>query len=83
MPDDAKTRIRTVLASVLGLPADAVSDTSSQETIDTWDSLAHIHLIMGLEAEFGISFDVEQALEMTSVPAIHAALVERAAAPGD
>ena len=49
-----------------------VSQTA--ETIPGWDSLTHIHLIMALEAEFGVSFAPEQAVELTSIAAIRAAL---------
>jgi acyl carrier protein len=72
--DDVKRRVSSVMASVLGVPAGAIEETTSQETVEGWDSLAHVHLIMGLESEFGVSFDLEQALELTSVRAIHEAL---------
>jgi acyl carrier protein len=67
-------RIFTVVASVLGVPREALSDASSLDSIEGWDSLVHIQLIVGLEAEFGVSFGIEQALELTSIPAIEAAL---------
>lgn len=67
-------RICTTIAGVLGVPPGSVSETSSQQTLDGWDSLAHIHLIMAIEAEFGVSFTPDQAIEMTSVAAIATAL---------
>lgn len=74
MNEDVKSRMCHVIGSVLGVPPSAVLENTSQETIEGWDSLAHVHLVMALEAEFAVSFSLEQALELTSVPAIYAAL---------
>lgn len=67
-------RICLVISSVLDVPAAALGATTEQKSIAGWDSLGHIHLVLGLETEFGVSFTVEQALTLTSVPAIYAAL---------
>jgi len=80
MEQQIESRICDVIASVLGVPRREVMATTNQQTITGWDSLAHVHLIMALESEFGASFSIEEALELTSVPAIHAALT-RAAVP--
>jgi acyl carrier protein len=34
----------------------------------------HLHLVVALEAEFGVSFEPEQAIELTSVQEIEQAL---------
>lgn len=72
--DGMNTRVAKIIASVLGVPASSLSDDSRQETTPGWDSLAHIHLVMGLEAEFGVCFSPEQAVQMTSVRTIRDAL---------
>jgi acyl carrier protein len=76
MDNKTISRICNIIASVLGVPASQVLATTSQQTIEGWDSLAHVHLVTALEAEFGVSFSIDQALEITSVPSIYAALVE-------
>ena len=40
---------------------------SSPDTVDGWDSLQHLNLILALEEEFGISFSESQMIEMLSV----------------
>ena len=66
-------RIARVLNAVLGIPAAQVTEATSQNTTDGWDSLNHIHLVAALESEFAISFSTDEALEMTSVSAmVHA-----------
>jgi acyl carrier protein len=70
MKHDLKPRVCRVLASIFGVPLDSVDTSTSQATVEPWDSLSHIHLIVALEAEFSVSFTPEQALEMTNVQAI-------------
>ena len=74
MEESTRARIFTVMANVFGVPSCEVLPSTSQQTIEGWDSLAHVHLIMALEAEFEVSFSIEQALELTNVRAIYEAL---------
>jgi acyl carrier protein len=67
-------RVRSVIAATFGVPAASVTATTSNSTIESWDSMNHIHLVVALEGEFGVSFEPEQAIELTSVRAIEQAL---------
>jgi acyl carrier protein len=49
---------------------DQVSEESSPETIENWDSLRNINLILALEEEFGIYFSDEQITEVLNVESI-------------
>jgi acyl carrier protein len=80
MTDSIHPRICGLIADVFGVPLASVNAHSSQDTIEGWDSLTHIHLLVALEAEFGVTLDPEEAVGITSVAAIHAALVERGVA---
>jgi acyl carrier protein len=73
--NDVDARIRSVVAATFGVAPSAITDATSSDTIDSWDSMNHLHLVVALEAEFGISFEPEQAVELTSVRAIAQALV--------
>jgi acyl carrier protein len=74
---DNETRLRGVVAKVLAMPAQQVSDATSMETVASWDSLKQLQVILALEEEFGVSFDEELALEIVSLPQIRAALGEQ------
>jgi acyl carrier protein len=65
------------MAAVLGVPAEALSDDTSPETVPDWDSMGHLNLVMALESEFGISLSAEEALEMRNVAAIRRLLQAR------
>ncbi len=67
MPNSISDRTKAIVSATLGVPLATVTDASGPATIANWDSLHHLHLIVALEAEFGVSFDPEEALELTSV----------------
>lgn len=68
-------RVRGVATHVFQVPEESLSSSSSPDTIDTWDSIQHLNLVLALEQEFGIQFDPEQIEEMLSLELI-ALLVE-------
>jgi len=75
MSDNLRKRITSVVAATFGVPAASITDATSSNTLESWDSMNHIHLVVALEGEFGVSFDPEQAIELTSVPVIEQALL--------
>ena len=56
------TKLQTVFAGVLGIPADAVTDSLSPETEPRWDSLNAIILVTEIEAAFNTRFGYEEAM---------------------
>jgi acyl carrier protein len=67
-------KLRRVLSALLGVPSDSISDATSKETVDSWDSVKHLNVVLTLEEQFGVSLDEQVALEMENVPQIRAAL---------
>jgi acyl carrier protein len=55
---------RRVLATALDLAPDAVSDSARLGDPDAWDSLAHLRLILAIEAELGHELDPAQIVEI-------------------
>lgn len=60
------SRIKQVMCAVLEVPEEVISDDSSIDTIDNWDSLRHLNLILALEDEFGISIPDEEVGNMVN-----------------
>jgi len=52
-------RIKAVVSAVLNISIDDINSDSSPDTIESWDSLKHMNLIVALEEEFEIIFDEE------------------------
>ena len=68
-----------VVSTVLGLEQRRVTDATSNKNAPEWDSLAHMTLVVELEATYGIVLSAEDALAMTDVGAIKRVLASRGA----
>ena len=68
MIDDMK--LKKVISNVLGVSIDAINDNSSPDSIDKWDSLSHLNLVMAIEAEFDVELTPEDSMDMLSVKLI-------------
>jgi acyl carrier protein len=70
MSDDVEARARSVLADVFGLDPDEIGPETSTETVEGWDSLQHLSVVLALEEEFGIHLGDEDTLGVVSFPLI-------------
>ena len=68
--ESIKEKVKQVMTGLFSLDMTDIGLDSSIETVEQWDSLQHVNLMMALEQEFGIQIDVEDAIEMTSFPAV-------------
>ena len=66
--------LEEVIGSVLAVSPESLSDDSSIENTDGWDSLRQLSILLALESAYGISITTDQALGMTSISAIKAVL---------
>lgn len=69
-------RVFEIISRVLGTPAELVTEQMSPESVEAWDSLMHMKLILALEEEFNVQFTDERIVEMLSVEAIISAVAE-------
>jgi acyl carrier protein len=59
-----ETRIKNVMASVFEISAENITNDLSPDTIESWDSLKHMNLIVALEEEFKMEFSDDEIVEM-------------------
>ncbi len=64
-----KEKIIELIEEVLQVPAGTVTEDTVMEDLEEWDSLAHVMIIGQLEG-LGVSIDLEEAVEITSVKEI-------------
>ncbi len=69
-------QVRNVASDILGIPADKITAESSPETIENWDSMQHLNLVLAIEEKFGIQLEPEDIEQMKNIGAV-AAVVER------
>lgn len=60
-------KIHRIVADVCGMPIESITEDSSPDSIPTWDSASHIHLILAVESEFGVELSPDDVIEMLSV----------------
>ena len=69
-------KLKNVLANVFNVNSASIDDNSSVDTIENWDSLNHLKLVLAIEQEFDISFSEEQTVEILNYPLIKITLQE-------
>lgn len=63
----AQAKLVDAFSTALSIPAEAVKDELTYNTIPEWDSTAHMILIAELEDKFDIMLDTDDIIDMSSV----------------
>ena len=74
-------QLKEILARVLHVEESSVGETTSQDDIETWDSLNVLVLASELEKAFKIKFTMQELATLTSVKNISAALAKHGVTP--
>ena len=56
--------IRGIASDILGVPAESLNASSSPDTIESWDSVQHLNLVLALEEKFGLQLSPEEIEQM-------------------
>jgi acyl carrier protein len=67
MPDPLEARVKRMVADVLNVPPGQVTRETSPQTVDNWDSVQHLNLVLAMESEFGVSVPPEDIDKLRSV----------------
>ena len=60
-------KINNVFRDVFDDESIVVTDTTTSDDIEDWDSLEHINLVVAIEQEFGIKFNMHEVTTMKNV----------------
>jgi acyl carrier protein len=63
-------KTREAFQQSFGVEAQAVTLETAPAAVPGWDSMGHLTLATNLEQAFGVSFDVDELMEMENVQAI-------------
>ncbi|HTA76468.1 MAG TPA: acyl carrier protein [bacterium] len=69
-------RLQKILRQVVGDDQLVINDKTTADEVTGWDSFNHINLIMGVEMEFGIRFNVAELEGLKNVGGF-VALIEK------
>ena len=67
-------RVEEVVGLILGVAADTISDDSSSDNTQGWDSLRQLSILLALESAYGISISTNEAMDMSSIAHIKTVL---------
>jgi acyl carrier protein len=70
-------KLKQVVADVLEVDPSTIGPDFSMDTVEQWDSLRHMTLVLSIEDEFGISVPDEEAANITSWPLIRLVVGEQ------
>lgn len=63
-------RVCGIASDVLGVSVDELTRDSSPDTVVTWDSVAHLSLVLAVEQELGVQFNYDELERLTSIGAL-------------
>jgi acyl carrier protein len=69
-------QVRKIASDVFGIPADKITAESSPETIENWDSMQHLNLVLAIEERFGVQLEPEDIEQMKTIASV-ASVVEK------
>jgi acyl carrier protein len=70
-------QVRAIAADVLLVSPETVAPDTSPQTVENWDSVQHLNLVLALEEKFGIQFAPEEMERMQTVGQIAELVAEK------
>ena len=77
MHNKIEDRIKNIMSAVFEISTGEINDESSPDTIESWDSLKHMNMVVALEEEFNVQFTDDNITELINMKLIKAVLLER------
>lgn len=62
-----EAKVYEIVAKVMGVPPESVTERSSPAFIKRWDSLRHMRLVLAIEETFGIQFTEDEIVSIKNV----------------
>lgn len=69
-------QLKEIMAAVLEIEESEITDSTSPQTVESWDSLRQMNLIAAIEEEFEVNFSQEQMMQMLNYQLIKITLEE-------
>ena len=57
-----ESELKKLLSVLLGVDEDKINDATTAETIEGWDSLKQMNIIVAVEEEFDMQFDEDESI---------------------
>jgi len=77
MSSELDQKLQPIFVEVFGISPNEYRDDLDSDSLEAWDSVQHLTLVLALEQAFRVRFTPENISELKSVPAIKAALEDK------
>ena len=67
MTSNVFEQIRTIASDLFRIPPERISAASTPQSIEAWDSIQHLNLVLAIEEKFAVELSPEEIEQMTSV----------------
>ena len=71
-------RLNNVFRDIFDDESIVVNENTTANDIEDWDSLEHINLVVAVEQEFGMKFNMNEVTSMKNVGEMASIILERA-----
>jgi acyl carrier protein len=65
-----ENKVKNLIAKIFNMDESQLINESSPNTIENWDSLKQMEIIVSIEEEFNIEFDDDEVLEIKDIDSI-------------
>ncbi|WP_166481753.1 acyl carrier protein [Scytonema sp. UIC 10036] len=69
-----ESKLRQAIAEALEVAPEVLAPDASSDTIEAWDSLKHLDVILNIERSYNVKFKTSEIAELVSVARIEDAL---------
>lgn len=63
---DIKNKLKILLSEIIKVDQSKITNKTSPDNVNNWDSLSHIQLTMEIEHVFGINLTTEEIIKLDS-----------------
>ena len=77
MDNSVLDKVKSIIAEVLDVPVQDITEETAIGDIEAWDSLHHIQIVAAIEKEFDFRFTPDVMMELEDVEDIVAAVEAR------
>ena len=64
---ETNERVKKIVKETFNLKDEKIEDSWTSEDIAGWDSLGHLKLVMAIEKEFNVKFEIEDMFKIQSI----------------
>ena len=75
--ESVQPKIYQLMSNVFEIPVEEISEDSSLDNIESWDSIRHLNLILAIEEEFGVTIPDEEVGNLVNYKLIELTINEQ------